>query len=166
MIFAPPVPSSRETDAPIFAYTGLPVWISCWATYLAWLIGIAKPRPMEPDWPEPPRPPLVDDWIAELMPITAPEESSSGPPELPGLIEASVCRALMYEDLLLALPSLEATGRFFALMMPVVTVLDRPNGAPIAIVGSPTATWSELPRTSGFRSEGAFFSLMTATSYP
>ncbi len=62
------------------------------------------------------------------------------------------------------MPSLEATGRFFALMMPVVTVLDRPKGAPIAIVESPTATLSELPRVSGLRSEGAFFSLMTATS--
>ena len=93
-------------------------------------------------------PPLPVDWIAELMPMTAPRASSSGPPELPGLIEASVCRALMYE-LLPPEPSPEATGRFFALMMPVVTVLDRPNGAPIAIVESPTATLSELPRASG-----------------
>src|SRR6478752_500974 len=87
------------------------------------------------------------------MPMTAPRASSNGPPELPGLIEASVCRALMYE-LLPPEPSPEATGRFFALMMPVVTVLDRPNGAPIAIVESPTATWSELPRDSGASADG------------
>ncbi len=85
--------------------------------------------------------------------MTAPVASSSGPPELPGLIEASVCRALMYEFLLLE-PSPEATGRFFALMMPVVTVLERPKGAPIAIVESPTATLSELPRGSGVRPAG------------
>src|SRR5690606_4307990 len=121
-----PVPSSRETEAPILAYTGSPVLISCWATYLAWLIGMAKPRPMEPDWPEPPRPFPVD-WIAELMPMTLPLASSSGPPELPGLIDASVWSALMYEAFE-PVPSLEATGRFFALMMPVVTVLDRPKG--------------------------------------
>ncbi len=66
--------------------------------------------------------------------------------------------------MLLALPSLEATGRFLALMMPVVTVSDSPKGAPMAIVESPTATLSESPRGSGFRSEGAFSSLMTATS--
>src|ERR671918_1481772 len=105
---------------------------------------MAKPRPIEPDWLVPPRPPLLVDWIAELMPMTLPWASRSGPPELPGLIDASVCRALMY-DALLPVASLEATGRFLALMMPVVTVLDRPKGAPIAIVESPTATFSESP---------------------
>ncbi len=96
--------------------------------------------------------------------MTAPRASSSGPPELPGLMEASVCRALMYEALLSPLLSLEATGRFLALMMPVVTVFDRPKGAPMAIVSSPTATLSESPRVSGLRSDGGFLSLMTATS--
>ena len=38
------------------------------------------------------------------------------------------------------------------------------SGAPMAIVESPTATLSESPRVSGLRSEGAFLSLMTATS--
>ena len=46
------------------------------------LIGTAKPMPTEP-WP----PPVA---ICELMPITRPLASSSGPPELPGLIDASV----------------------------------------------------------------------------
>ena len=32
--------------------------------------------------------------VAVLMPITRPEESSKGPPELPALIAASVCRHL------------------------------------------------------------------------
>ena len=55
-------------------------------------IGIANPTPMLP--PSPPRkPPVVA--IAELTPITRPPRSTSGPPELPGLIAASVCTALM-----------------------------------------------------------------------
>ncbi len=95
--------------------------------------------------------------------MTAPRPSSRGPPELPGLIEASVCRALMYE-FLLPEPSPEATGRSLALTMPVVTVLDRPNGAPIAMVASPTATLSESPSGRGLRPDGGFFSLITATS--
>ena len=42
---------------------------------------------------------MVDpkEAIAELTPITAPVASTSGPPELPGLIAASVCRASMNE---------------------------------------------------------------------
>ena len=76
-----------------------------------------RPTPSKP----PPRPPLEADWMAELMPITFPLPSSSGPPELPGLIDASVCRALMYEALLVPEPSLEATGRSLAETMPVVS---------------------------------------------
>ena len=53
------------------------------ATCLAVLIGTAKPMPTLP----PPLPPVA---ICELMPITRPAASSSGPPELPGLIAASV----------------------------------------------------------------------------
>ena len=53
---------------------------------------------------------------------------------------------------------------FPALMMPVVTVSDRPKGAPMAMVESPTATLSESPSVSGLRSDGALLSLITATS--
>ena len=54
-------------------------------------IGIAKPRPIDPDCSEEP----YGDWDAavrmeELIPTTAPVMSTSGPPELPGLIAASV----------------------------------------------------------------------------
>ena len=54
---------------------------------MAVLIGTAKPMPTLPS----PLPP-VSIW--ELMPITSPAALSSGPPELPGLIGASVCRTL------------------------------------------------------------------------
>ena len=56
----------------------------------ATLDGIAKPTPMLPDWPpelESSRCPA----IATLTPMTSPCASSSAPPELPGLIAASVC---------------------------------------------------------------------------
>ena len=54
-------------------------------------IGIAKPTPMLPASPD--APPLVA--IAEFTPTTSPARLTSGPPELPGLIAASVCTALM-----------------------------------------------------------------------
>ena len=44
-------------------------------------MGTAKPRPwLPPDW----------EAICSLMPMTLPEESMSGPPELPSLMAASV----------------------------------------------------------------------------
>ncbi|CAM5584032.1 hypothetical protein SCALM49S_00995 [Streptomyces californicus] len=67
----------------------------------------------------------------------------------------------MYEFLLLW-PSPDATGRFFALMMPVVTVFEEPKGAPIAIVESPTATPSSCPAEGA--SGRTAFSFRTATS--
>ena len=57
---------------------------SSWAM-TGWTVaeGVAKPMPIEP--PD-------GDRIAVLMPITSPCMLNSGPPELPLLIEASVCR--------------------------------------------------------------------------
>ena len=52
-------------------------------TPFAMFDGIAKPMPSEP--------PLRLS-MAVLMPTTRPSRSTSGPPELPGLIVASVCR--------------------------------------------------------------------------
>ena len=47
------------------------------------LLGIEKPTPsLPPDWVS----------IMELMPTTSPRMSMSGPPELPGLMAASVCK--------------------------------------------------------------------------
>ena len=55
-------------------------------------IGIAKPMPTFP---------LTSELLGScaLMPITAPERSISGPPELPWLIAASVCSALLIAKL-------------------------------------------------------------------
>ena len=94
------------TCTPSCGCVALPVSISSCAIRLAWSIGIAKPSPIEPDW--------LDRWlapseaIAELMPTTRPARSTSGPPELPGLIAASVWMASMTAAGCLRLPLLAA----------------------------------------------------------
>ena len=112
-------------------------------------MGIAKPRPIEPDadWP-----PSGDCDAAvrmeELMPTTAPVMSTSGPPELPGLMAASVWIA----GYVVELPSSSEptlTGRSRALTMPLVTVASRPNGEPIATTPSPTPRLADLPMVAG-----------------
>ena len=119
------------------------------AMRLAEFTGIANPSPMLP-----PSPPLISVAIAELTPITRPAASSSGPPELPGLMAASVWIALIYETS----PTMPVvTGRSTALMMPYVTVPSRPSGAPIAIAESPTAILAELPKVIGCRPDSLTF---------
>ena len=101
--------------------------------------GTAKPMPVLPP---------ADVRIWALTPITRPRASSSGPPELPGLIAASVCRTLPIEK-----PSCsDGIWRWTAEMTPVVSVRSRPNGLPIASAGSPTATSLEMPSSSACRS--------------
>src|ERR1700733_1989788 len=58
---------------------------------LAWSTGIAKPSPIEPLCASGESPPSVA--IAELTPISCPLMSTNAPPELPGLIAASVWMA-------------------------------------------------------------------------
>ena len=62
--------------------------------------------------------------------MTSPAALTSGPPELPGLIAASVWIALM-NAWSSGLRSPAETGRLSALTMPVVTVPASPSGAPI-----------------------------------
>lgn len=100
-------------------------------------MGIAKPKPIEPDCPLKEEP---SDAIAEFTPMTAPVASTRGPPEFPGLMAASVWSALIYEFSLL--PSPAVTARSFALMIPSVTVPESPSGEPMAMTESPTATLS------------------------
>jgi hypothetical protein len=108
------------------------------ATRLASLIGIEKPSPMLP---------LVlpddSDAIAELTPTILPCESNSAPPELPGLIAASVCIASIYDSA----PTFPVvTGLLRAETIPLVTVLANPNGDPIATTGSPMLNLDESPK--------------------
>ena len=62
-----------------------PSRMSCGTTWLTMSTGIAKPMPaFDPD----------GEMMAVLTPTTRPLESSSGPPELPGLTAASVWMTL------------------------------------------------------------------------
>ena len=88
-------------------------------TSLAMLTGIENPMPC----------PLAT--IAVLMPITWPSRFRRGPPEFPGLIDASVWMKLSY----VATPT---RVRAVAETIPTVTVRSRPNGLPIAIAHCPT----------------------------
>ncbi len=79
----------------LFAMSGVSVWMFTPSTprltapyLISWFItifimfdGIAKPMPMLPP---------VRERIAELMPTSSPLRLTSAPPELPGLIDASV----------------------------------------------------------------------------
>ena len=86
--------------------------------------GIAKPTPTFAP---------VSPAICALTPITWPSELSSGPPELPWLIAASV----WIESLIVKLFG-ACICRWSALTMPLVTVSSSPKGLPIATTPSPT----------------------------
>ncbi len=58
-----------------------PYLTSCCITVFIMFDGIAKPMPMLPP---------VRERIAVLMPTSSPPRLTSAPPELPGLIDASV----------------------------------------------------------------------------
>src|SRR3989449_4399070 len=70
--------------------------------------------------------------------MTSPRRFTSGPPELPGLIDASVWMKFSY----VVIPT---SDRPVALTTPTVTVWSSPNGLPIAIAHSPTRSLSESP---------------------
>src|SRR5437773_2470640 len=70
--------------------------------------------------------------------MTSPRRFTSGPPELPGLIDASVWMKFSY----VVVPT---SDRPVALTTPTVTVWSSPNGLPIAIAHSPTRSLSESP---------------------
>ena len=65
--------------------------------------------------------------IAVLTPISRPALSSSGPPELPGLIAASVWMTPATSRKLAV-----GSSRSSALIRPLVSVRCRPNGLPMA----------------------------------
>ena len=78
------------------------------------------------------------------MPITRPRASSSGPPELPGLIAASVWIALPISKRVS-----DSMLRSTAEITPIESDWLSPNGLPIAATGSPTSMLLELPSRSG-----------------
>ena len=99
-------------------------------------IGMAKPMPFE------------SAAIAVLMPTTLAPASSSGPPELPGLIAASVWMRLLR----FWLPSVVIV-RPLADTMPLVTEFEYvPSGLPIATTSCPTLSSLERPSCATGRS--------------
>src|SRR4029079_10676699 len=119
---------------------------TCCRTPRTTLLGMAKPIPTLP-WPR-------GSGLnrAEVMPITRPAASIRGPPELPGLIGASVWMKRR--------SSPWASARLVALTMPAVTVWPRPNGLPIATTLWPTASLALSPSGSALR----FFASMRSTA--
>ena len=93
------------------------------------------------------------------MPITCPWPSSSGPPELPGLIAASVW---------IASPILkrvsESMLRSSADTTPIDSDWRSPNGLPIAATGSPTFTLRVRANDSGTSSSPLGSTFTTPTS--
>ena len=99
---------------------------------------------------------LVSIW--SLRPSTSPLALSSGPPELPGLIGASVW---------IAPGIVQPFGALIerpALTIPEVTVSGRLNGLPIATTSSPTWAVEESANVSGCSSEAGASTLITPTS--
>ena len=82
--------------------------------------------------------------IAVFMPISRCCVSNSGPPELPGLIAASIW---MIERIIRRLRL--GIERLRLEMMPVVSVRSRPNGLPMAYTRCPTRSPLESPITTG-----------------
>src|SRR6202021_3014469 len=111
---------------------------------------MAKPRPIEPLCASGESPPSVA--IAELTPTNCPAMLTNAPPELPGLIAASVWMASSTVFWLPDSPVVD-TGRFIALTIPVVTVPSRPSGEPPAITGWPTRRLADDPRLIGVSPE-------------
>src|SRR5258707_747635 len=92
---------------------------------LAALIGSAKPIE------------FASSEMKVLMPTTAPHRSTSGPPEFPGLIGASVW--------IIGCSARPGRMRLSPLTMPRVIVCSRPIGLPIATTSSPTRSADESP---------------------
>ena len=82
------LPCTSETVTAIRAWVGVSPLTSWFTIGSTSSIGIEKPSPIEPPWALAEAPSLVR--IEELIPTTWPAMFTSGPPELPGLIAASV----------------------------------------------------------------------------
>src|SRR5262249_49753426 len=158
--FAAGVPALTETtralavllpsSTPRYACCAWPFEISCDAIDLIVFDGIANPTPSLP-------PESLSIWA--FTPMTCAWSSSSGPPELPWLIAASV-----WIESSIAKLFGEVICRCSALTIPAVTVSASPNGEPIATTLSPTWTLFGSPTVRGERTEEGASTLSTARS--
>mmetsp|Transcript_50337 Transcript_50337/g.100100 ORF Transcript_50337/g.100100 Transcript_50337/m.100100 type:complete len:200 (+) Transcript_50337:1234-1833(+) len=98
-------------------------------------IGIASPTPADAP---------LDVRIAVFTPITRPCESSSGPPEFPGLTDASVwMQPRMGRSPIFNVREIPET-------IPRLILCSRPNGLPIAYTSCPTSRFDDWPLGTGF----------------
>ena len=86
--------------------------------------------------------------MAVFMPMTLPDMSTSGPPELPGLMAASVWMNF-WNCLARPEASRSSMERFLAETMPAETVCERPKGLPMARTQSPTCAPSRVAELDG-----------------
>ena len=100
--------------------------------------------------------------IAPLMPITSPRMLTSGPPEFPGLIAASVWMKSEIAYWPGSRLRSSRPPRPLALMIPAVTVKSSPSGLPIASTHSPIRAPVSSPRATVGKELPSI--LMTATS--
>ena len=135
---APARAGSRSLpDIPIHGWSYEPSLIRLGTILATVCEGMANPTPANSP---------VPDRMAVFIPTTSPLMLSSGPPELPGLMAASVC---MTSGIWNAL-SLDGRSLPSWLTIPDVMEPDRgPNGLPMAAMGSPTLRLDESPSRSG-----------------
>ena len=98
--------------------------------------------------------------ISVVMPITSPREFSSGPPELPGLIAASV-----WMMSIIGRPSGASIDRPRPLTTPDGQRPLKPNGLPMASAIWPTSSVDESPSVTGRRRSAGASTLSTAMSF-
>ena len=104
-----------------------------------------------------PRLPPLRLKMAVLMPTSAPLASTSAPPELPGLMAASVWMKFWKREL-------PASLRSSALTMPAVTVWPTLKGLPMASTTSPTCSARTSPSaTTGSWSSSIFSTAMSVS---
>src|SRR3954453_15354378 len=113
-------------STPRYAYLTSPLARNWASERFATSTGTAKPTPS---------PPPDEVWICWLTPITRPAPSTRGPPELPGLIAASVWIAPEIWNAVR-----EEMERSTADTTPTESDWRSPNGDPIAGTGGPPTT--------------------------
>mmetsp|Transcript_12376 Transcript_12376/g.34026 ORF Transcript_12376/g.34026 Transcript_12376/m.34026 type:complete len:294 (+) Transcript_12376:350-1231(+) len=98
-------------------------------------MGMARPTPAKVPLPV---------RMAVFTPTTRPSESNSGPPLLPGLMDASV-----WMTPLMGRPPTPSIFLETPLMMPRLRLCSRPKGLPNAKTFCPTRRFAEVPRGRG-----------------
>mmetsp|Transcript_1930 Transcript_1930/g.7500 ORF Transcript_1930/g.7500 Transcript_1930/m.7500 type:complete len:252 (+) Transcript_1930:185-940(+) len=149
-------PSGASTS-PSTGRVTLPNCMICSTMPLTLSTGSANPTPA--DAPE-------GEYIAVLTPMSRPLLSSSGPPELPGLMAASVCTTSRMRR-----PVMDFMSRPTPETMPAVSVWSNPKGLPMANTFWPTRRFWVVPTAMGLSerfhaSEKASVGVASARPFP